>query len=70
MKNALIENHICRFNDGEQICDCFVEGIKAQHQAMKDDNQKIVDSIKVQTILLAVYSGVIIGILLNILVKL
>jgi hypothetical protein len=26
-KEAL-DNHLCRFNDGELACDCFVEGFK------------------------------------------
>lgn len=26
---TIIKNHVCRFNDGEQTCDCFVEGFTA-----------------------------------------
>lgn len=29
-KSALLESHICRFNDGEQRCECFEAGMKAQ----------------------------------------
>ena len=32
-------DHICRFNDGEQSCDCYDEGYR---QAVADSNEKLV----------------------------
>jgi hypothetical protein len=29
------EEHICRFNDGEQVCDCFEEGILFERERIR-----------------------------------
>lgn len=29
------EHHTCRFNDGENDCDCFIEGLEAAKQVIK-----------------------------------
>lgn len=34
------EDHICRFNDGEQICDCFHEGYEDGVETSKTTIEK------------------------------
>lgn len=41
MKNKFLKNHICRFNDGEHNCDCFVAGMLA-FQILKLTNERFV----------------------------
>lgn len=36
MKPTILENHICRFNDGEQSCDCFVEALEQVKKYCKE----------------------------------
>ncbi len=39
IQDKLLEKHICRFNDGECNCDCYIAG-------MKDYHNHIVENIK------------------------
>lgn len=50
--------HICRFNDGSCVCDCFVEGMEAmkqyiEHQAATIEKQRKALSILTQSDLYA-----------------
>lgn len=36
----IIKNHICRFNDEPQVCECFVEGVKQLLQALIEGEEK------------------------------
>jgi len=38
-KDYSIENHICRFNDGEEECECYIKGIKDFRKMMDKLNQ-------------------------------
>lgn len=41
-KPAWLEGHACRFNDGEQTCDCFVEGYeRGREEAVREAVDKI-----------------------------
>ena len=31
IQNKLLEQHICRFNDGECNCDCYISGMTDYH---------------------------------------
>jgi hypothetical protein len=42
-KYPALENHICRFNDGECICDCFDEGYQ---QAVKEERERLVEILE------------------------
>lgn len=33
-KFKALEDHACRFNDGDHVCDCFVEGYKAKERGI------------------------------------
>lgn len=37
LKPEWLENHFCRFNDGEHSCECFVDGYKAGVKAARAD---------------------------------
>ena len=37
MKSKLLEKHICIHNDGDNECECFIEGVeKAREEIQKD----------------------------------
>jgi predicted ATPase with chaperone activity len=45
IQNKLLEKHICRFNDGECNCDCYIAGITDYHNHIVEMIQKQIDDI-------------------------
>lgn len=39
MKAGMDEKHICRFNDGEQVCDCYLEAITDILNSLTENNE-------------------------------
>lgn len=37
IQNKLLEKHICRFNDGECNCDCYIAGITDYHNHIVEE---------------------------------
>lgn len=33
--------HLCRFNDGEQTCECYDKGIEQERQRIKEEVEKM-----------------------------
>ena len=50
LNNMDTKRHICRFNDGECKCECYIKGIKTVKRALKkwfkESNEPIEDFIK------------------------
>lgn len=49
-KSPALEAHVCRFNDGEQICDCFVAGEKSARDEcvrLEDRIEEMEDELRV-----------------------
>ena len=36
-----VDEHICRFNDGEQVCDCYLEADKITRGAIEAERNKL-----------------------------
>ena len=43
IKDKLLEKHICRFNDGECNCDCYIAGMTDYHNHIVEKIVKDVD---------------------------
>lgn len=43
--NEIIANHICRFNDAPQVCDCFVAGLTAKDSRLEEIKEELKEGI-------------------------
>jgi len=41
----LLENHICRFNDGECECECYKEALQAQNDLIMEMIENILNGV-------------------------
>jgi hypothetical protein len=44
IQDKLLEKHICRFNDGECNCDCYIAGMTDYHNHIIEKIQKDLDN--------------------------
>ncbi len=45
IKDKLLEKHICRFNDGECNCDCYIAGMQDYHNYIVEKINKELKSV-------------------------
>ncbi len=58
IQDKLLEKHICRFNDGECNCDCYIAGMQDYHNHIVE---KIDDAIKNHQIANSYAEGILEG---------